>query len=82
MGRVFLLVAALAVGTALAGCTGTNGDARGDSQMMSHDSNNGGDDRGMSTEETGRKDTSHEGTGAAGGAGAEGDGSQGGNGTK
>lgn len=83
MGRVFLLLGALAVGTTLSGCTGTNDRAAGDPQMMSHDSGNGGDDHG-SNEEMGRKDTGHQGmgAGAAGGTGATGNGSQGGSGTK
>ena len=84
MGRVFLLVAALAVGTTLSGCTGANDRTTGDPQTMSHDSGNGGEDHGTSNEEMGGKDTGHQGMGAgpAGATGAAGNGSQDGNGAK
>ena len=82
MGRVLLLMGALAVGPALAGCTGGNGDAMAPPQTMSNGPTDSGDNHDTSNEATGPRTTTQGGMGAGGAASeSKGSGSNGGDGS-
>ena len=81
MGRVLLLIGVLAVGPALAGCTGGNGGATAPPQTTSNEPTNGSGNHDMSNEATGQSTTTQGGMGTGGTASeSKGSGTKGGNG--